>query len=172
MTLMNILLTGRPGIGKTTVIRSVLEKLDMDAAGGFWSQEIRREGKRVGFSIVTLSGESGILAHVDLDRGPRVGRYIVNVADIRDIAIPSIAEARRDGKIIVIDEIAKMELCVPQFETEVVDCLSTGKTLGTVQMGGGKFVSEIKKRPDVTLVEITHSNRVAMPERILRMLST
>ncbi|MHA1959921.1 MAG: NTPase [Candidatus Thorarchaeota archaeon] len=170
MVRKNILLTGRPGVGKSTVIRSVLMNLEGDVAGGFWSEEIRKKGKRVGFAIVTLSGEKGILAHIDLRSGPRVGRYFVNVADIKEIAIPSILKARRESRIIVIDEIAKMELCAPQFTDAVRDCLASRRTLATVQMRGDSFVNEVKTRPDVILLEVTYENRTAMPDRILEML--
>ena len=61
----NILLTGSPGIGKTTVIKKVIAELNPALVGGFWSTEIRRGSKRIGFAIKTIDGEEGILAHKD-----------------------------------------------------------------------------------------------------------
>jgi len=42
---MNLLLTGHPGVGKTTIIRSLIEKLKLPA-GGFYTEEIREDGMR------------------------------------------------------------------------------------------------------------------------------
>ncbi|MFQ6001621.1 MAG: nucleoside-triphosphatase, partial [Anaerolineae bacterium] len=72
-----ILLAGRPGVGKTTVIKQVVEMLGGEA-GGFYTEEIRQGGRRLGFKIITLEGEEGVLAHVDIKGAPRVSKYGVN----------------------------------------------------------------------------------------------
>jgi nucleoside-triphosphatase len=64
---MKLLLTGPPGIGKTTVIQKILAGIEF-SAGGFCTHEIRRGG------LKTLEGEKGILAHIDHRGGYRVGR--------------------------------------------------------------------------------------------------
>ncbi|MFX1262525.1 MAG: NTPase [Promethearchaeota archaeon] len=166
----NIVLTGRPGIGKSTVIRKVIHALGLDSVDGFWSSEIREKNRRVGFSINTLSGETGILAHVDLGRGPRVGKYHVNIEDLESLAIPTLAKARDLRKIIVIDEIASMELYSPQFAPEVRRCLDTGRVLATLQQRRGSFQNEVRNRNDVDLIEITFANRNAIPEEVLSRL--
>ncbi|MFW9862420.1 MAG: NTPase [Candidatus Thorarchaeota archaeon] len=163
----NVLLTGRPGIGKSTVVKKIIHGLKPDSADGFWSAEIRENNRRVGFSINTLSGETGILAHVDLERGPRVGKYRVNIRDLESLAIPTLVNAREFGKIIVIDEIASMELCAPQFAPEVRRCLDTGRVLATLQQRRGVFHDEIRARSDVDLIEITVANRDSLPVEVL-----
>ena len=166
----NIVLTGRPGIGKSTVIRKIIHALDPESADGFWSSEIREKNRRVGFSINTLSGETGILAHVDLRRGPCVGKYRVNIEDLESLAIPTLVEARKLGKIIVIDEIASMELCSHQFAPEVRRCLDTGRAIATLQRRRGSFQDEVRNRNDVDLIEITLANRNAIPAQALSTL--
>ncbi len=51
-----VLLTGRPGCGKTTLIKRVVNELAVPA-GGFYTEEIRERGERVGFKIITLDGQ-------------------------------------------------------------------------------------------------------------------
>ena len=51
---MNILVTGRPGTGKSTLIRKVIEGLGVPA-GGFVTAELRQTGMRVGFEVRDLS---------------------------------------------------------------------------------------------------------------------
>jgi nucleoside-triphosphatase len=167
----NIVLTGRPGIGKSTVIRKIVHALKRDSVDGFWSAEIRERNRRVGFSINTLSGKIGILAHVDLKRGPRVGKYRVNIGDIESVAIPTLVRAREHGKIIIIDEIASMELYSPQFAPEVRMCLDTGRVIATLQQRRGGFQDEVRARTDVHLIEITLENRDSLVVEVLSRLT-
>jgi nucleoside-triphosphatase len=73
---MKLLLEGRPGVGKTTAVERIAALL-RDAGvpvSGFVTREIRKGGQRVGFSLVTLDGEQGTLACVDLPGPPRIGK--------------------------------------------------------------------------------------------------
>lgn len=166
----NVILTGSPGIGKSTVIKKIIHALGQDNVDGFWSSEIREKNRRIGFSINTLSGETGILARVDLKTGPRVGKYHVNLEGLESLAIPALVRARNLGKIIVIDEIASMELYSPQFAPEVRRCLDTGRVLATLQQRHGSFQDEVRNRRDVEIIEITLANRNAIPAEILSRL--
>ncbi|MFW9927710.1 MAG: NTPase [Candidatus Thorarchaeota archaeon] len=166
----NILLTGRPGIGKTTAIRRITEKIEPIRVGGFFSYEIRESGKRVGFAIETFSGEKGILAHVNLNTRYRVGKYQVSVEDIDSVIIPELQKAREEKEIIIIDEIAKMELFSKMFAPEVRKCLDTGRVVGTIQERRVPFLDEVKHRPDVSILELTPSNRDAIPMQVLSIL--
>jgi nucleoside-triphosphatase len=49
---------------------------------GFFTREIKEQGKRVGFSIITIDGKKGVLAHEDIRDRPKVGKYGVNLHDI------------------------------------------------------------------------------------------
>ncbi|MFX1603336.1 MAG: NTPase [Promethearchaeota archaeon] len=167
----NILLTSRPGMGKTTVIRRIVDELGVEKAEGFWSNEIRERNRRVGFEITTLSGRRGVLAHVELAGRPRVGKYGVNVEDIERVAIPALIRARESNRIIVIDEIASMELCSRRFAPEVRRCLDTRRVLATLQQRRGGFLDEIRARQDSVLLELTLSNRDQMPLKVLNLLS-
>ena len=54
------LLTGRPGTGKTSLIKKAAAKMG-NSAGGFYTEEIRSGGARLGFRLVTLDGEAAVL---------------------------------------------------------------------------------------------------------------
>lgn len=68
----NILLTGDPGVGKTTLIQKVVQDLSGNA-GGFYTKEIRENSRRIGFEIVTFSGRRGILASTKIRSPLNVG---------------------------------------------------------------------------------------------------
>ena len=103
----NILFTGLPGCGKSTIIEKIVQRINRPSTG-FFTREIRDKGRRVGFSITTLDGQQGILAHIDIRSHIRVGRYGVNIRDIEKIAVPSM-RPENDNVILVVDEIGKME---------------------------------------------------------------
>ncbi|MHA2199865.1 MAG: nucleoside-triphosphatase [Candidatus Thorarchaeota archaeon] len=167
----NILLTGRPGTGKTTAIRKIVENLTPKTARGFLSYEMREQGRRVGFAIETLSGKTGTLAHIDLKTGFRVSKYQVCVEDIDSIIIPELEEARESNSLIIIDEIARMELFSKFFAPEVRRCLETGRVIGTIQERRGPFLDEVRRRSDVKILELTLSNRNDIPKQVLGLLN-
>jgi len=71
-----LFVTGRPGIGKTTVLLNATEKLKARGyiVGGMISREVRQNGSRVGFELVDLkTTEKGWLAHINQPIG-QIGR--------------------------------------------------------------------------------------------------
>ena len=165
-----ILLAGRPGVGKTTIIKEVVDRLG-GQAGGFYTAEIRERGRRLGFQIVTLDGEEGILAHVNIRGSPRVSRYGVNLQDLEGVGVAGLERALERGQYIVIDEIGKMELHSARFREVVIEAVESEKVvLATVMAGPHPWVDALKARPEVILLQVTEANRGGMAERILEML--
>jgi nucleoside-triphosphatase len=167
-----ILLTGRPGVGKTTVVRKVLDRWEA-GAGGFYNQEIREEGRRTGFRLVTLDGERGILASVNISSPHRVGKYGVDLSDLENVGVEALVRAVQQSgvSLIVVDEIGKMELFSSAFREAVEVAFDSPKqVLATVMARSQPWVDAIKARPNVTLVEVTTLNRCTLPEQILHGL--
>lgn len=155
----NILLTGPPRIGKTTAAMAIASTLGSDA-GGFYTDEIRERGKRKGFRITSLDGDSGILAHVDIKGGPRVGRYGVNVSEVERVGIEAIRRAVRSGKVVVVDEIGAMELLSKPFKLTILEALDSAcPVIATIRQTWDPFTDSIKSRADVSLITLTIDNR-------------
>ncbi len=104
-----ILLTGRPGCGKTTLIQRVVKNLALPA-GGFYTKEIRRRGVRVGFKLITLGGKEAVFADVNFKTSERVGKYGLDLAKLETVGVPAIHEAISAQQLVVIDEIGPMEI--------------------------------------------------------------
>ena len=162
----NIFVTGRPGVGKTTLIRSVLTELDVDA-GGFTTVEVRDGGQRIGFDIVALDGERGVLARHDLVSPYRVSRYGVNKDDLESIGVPAIQRAVAENELVVMDEIGRMELCSDRFMHAVRAALdSTVPVLGTIQDHRNTFLDAVRDRGDIRVITVTEFNRDDLAETI------
>ena len=164
----HLLLTGRPGVGKTTVIMRLAEQLANRRVAGFYTQEIREGGRRQGFRATTFSGEIIILAHTQIRSRQRVGRYGVVVAAFEQLVLP---ELRRPCDAVIIDEIGKME-CFSSPFVDAVRGLLDGSTpvTATVAASGGGFIAEAKARSDVEVWEVTQANRDELPQRLAKRL--
>lgn len=165
-----ILLTGRPGVGKTTVIKTVVERLG-GRAGGFYTAEIREGGRRQGFKIITLDGREGILSHVQIKGSPRVSRYGVNLTDLEDIGVEALRQAIAESDLVVVDEIGKMELFSEEFRRAVMEAIESEKVvLGTVMATRHPWVDQLKALPQVTVLEATRDNREQMIPVVMELL--
>lgn len=168
---MNLLLTGRPGVGKTTVIKRVLEALKVPATG-FYTREIRGPRGRLGFEAITLDGRRCTLAHVNFKSFYRVSKYGVDVSTFEETIVPSIdPDLHPHAALIVIDEIGKMECFSDRFCKTVIRALDSSKpVLGTITLGGNAFIEGIKRRSDVEIILVTLENRDRLPAVILGKL--
>ena len=166
----NILICGPPGVGKTTLIKKILKNINLKA-GGFYTEEIRERSNRVGFKIISLDNQEGILAHIRVKGMKRVGRYGVNIYDLENIGVKSLSQALRDDDLIIIDEIGKMEIFSDKFKEKVLDCLHSEKfVLATIGIGGDKYISRIKERNDVTVFKMNRENGDELMDKVLSLI--
>jgi nucleoside-triphosphatase len=166
----NILLTGRPGCGKTTLIQRVIAQLNTPL-GGFYTQEMRVGGAREGFKMIAFDGQEGILAHVKFPGPPRVGRYGVNLDALAAVGVASIQRALQRDALIVIDEIGPMELFSAAFCQGVTAALdSINPVFGSVVWRSRPFSDQVKARPDVTVIEVNAGNRDQLAAEVLTLL--
>ncbi len=164
-----VVITGRPGVGKTTLFRRVVERLQASGVrvGGFICPEVRVGGRRIGFRIVSLDGSmEAWLARIEGCDGPRVGRYRV-CREAEDVARNAVDTAIRSADLIAIDEIGPMELRSPGIRSAILDALMSGKP--------GLFVAHLRlSDPEVLPLlrregvwfTVTLENRDTLPNRV------
>jgi nucleoside-triphosphatase len=166
-SLKNILLSGSPGCGKTTVIRRLIERLSDLRLSGFYTQEIRERGQRLGFLAVGLSGQQAVLAHVRSPSKLRVGRYGVEPERLQPLVQAELAKSAAEVDVFVIDEIGQMELHCPAFVERVPHLLSGPvPVVATVALKGSGLIAQVKAREDARLVQVAYANRDKLPEEL------
>jgi nucleoside-triphosphatase len=165
--------TGSPGIGKTTVVLKAVENLRARGClvGGMISRDVRSRAGRIGFELLDLeSGRKGSLASVNQNEGPRVGKYRVNMEDLARIGAGSILQAIANADVIIIDEIGPMELLSPDFVQAVLKALDSGKPIiCTVhwKMKDG-LIDKIRLREDVETYVVTNDSRDRLDELLVQ----
>jgi nucleoside-triphosphatase len=173
----NVLITGLPGCGKSTLVTRVVDNLRAQGiqVGGISTPEFRGAGGlRGGFLIRDIAtGAEQIMAAVDLPSHIQVGRYGVDGEAIRAIGVSAINQAVVAADIVIIDEIGKMELAVPEFANSVVAAFDSAKpVLGTIGLYlTSPLAAAVKKRPDVTVLTLRRGDQEAVYRRVLDLLA-
>ncbi len=154
----HIILTGLPGVGKTTLVKRLIE--GMTGIRGFLTEEIRDKGVRVGFKLLTLSGREVILAYFGFPSPYKVGKYGVNLAGFEEVGIRELEEGiDQKSPLLVVDEIGKMELFSKKFVSVLEKALDESRLIATMGNIKHPVVNAIRKRSDVEIVEVTLQNR-------------
>lgn len=164
------LLTGRPGTGKTSIIKQAVAGMKGEA-GGFYTEEIRSRGVREGFRLVTLDGQSVILAHINIHSPYLVSKYGVDIDSLDRVGVSALHQAAQQCDLVVIDEIGKMELFSASFRDAVLQIISSGKkVLGTIMLNPHPWADAIKRQPQVNLIEVTRYNHHQVLEELREWL--
>jgi nucleoside-triphosphatase len=164
----NLLITGLPGVGKTTLIRRLHEALKNFHPVGFYTAEIREGGMRKGFELVNFEGKRGVLSHVNIKSRYRIGRYKVDVSGFEDF-LDGISFFDPSSRMVMVDEIGKMECLSSQFNRMMKEILDSERwVIATVALKGSGLITEVKQRRDIKLYQITLINRDGLFSEILK----
>ena len=164
------LVTGPPGIGKSTLVSKVVFGVRSKGfgVGGCLTREVKKGRERTGFRIVDLlTGSEGELASVN-GLGPRVGKYRVNLSSLSTLGAGSLMRAAEVADLIVIDEVGPMELTSQEFRKGVRACLASGKPMFVVLHESMKdpLMTEITDAPNAKLIELTLHNREGVSDEL------
>jgi nucleoside-triphosphatase len=170
----NFLITGLPGIGKTSLIIKLAELLKDALPAGFYTKEIREEGIRKGFDLIDFNGEHSILAHIDLKSPFKIGKYGVDVSAFDAYLNAADFPSTKSG-VVIIDEIGRMECFSKLFQDIVIKLLDSDKIfIASIALRGDHFIEQIKARKDVQLSVILRDSRDELAQtlasRILKSL--
>nr|WP_279538075.1 nucleoside-triphosphatase [Paenibacillus turpanensis] len=162
------LLTGKPRMGKTTMIKKLINEIGSEMCGGFYTEEITNSNDRIGFRCVSVNGESVEIANVESPSKTRIGRYGVDIEAFENFAINILQDALSSKKIIVIDEIGFMQMLSTSFQKIIQDIISDNNiVLGTVPLDSHPEIDKIKYLKKVKIIGVNDFNRNAIPEYLV-----
>ncbi len=172
---MKELLTGIPGVGKSTVLREVLKGYKGQIRGVI-TEEIRdSEGKRVGFEVVNFKKDQKLLAHkTSVVSDSSIGDYKVDIGVIEQFVVPELEKGITGfGGLVIVDEIGRMQALSKTFLMTLENLFdSDAHILATIVYDPEPWSLQYKHRSDVTVIEVTEQNRNLLPEQILLKLKT
>ena len=165
----NILITGLPGVGKTTLINKIVSNLSEYSVKGFYTSEIREKEVRKGFKVISLNGQVRILSHVNIQSRFNVGKYGVDIAGFESL-LEGINLLSPKSDLVVLDEIGKMECFSNKFRRLVSRLLNSEIILlATIAARGTPYIEEIKQRNDIQLFKMSRENRDILKSHLIRV---
>ncbi|MBP7409918.1 nucleoside-triphosphatase [Methanoculleus sp. 10] len=164
----NLLITGQPGSGKTTLIRRLAERFAGCSPVGFYTAEVREGGVRVGFDLVSLAGDRRSFARTGYPGHCRVGRYGVDIEGFEEF-LSSVPFTAPGVRLVIVDEIGKMECCSGVFHRVIREVLdAAAPCVATIAQRGAPGFDRIRTRADVRVVKVTRSNRDSLLPEVER----
>ncbi len=176
---VKVAITGRPGIGKTTIFGKVVEMLRASGArvDGFMCPEVRVHGRRIGFDILDLvTGDRVPLSRLCTLAGGhaivgRVGRYCV-FQDAGSFGCRVLRRALGAADIVGVDEVGPMELMVRELRNCIYEVLENNN-VNALLVVHRRVVRDLTKRfgRDLKVFWVDESNRNTLPNIIYNILT-
>jgi nucleoside-triphosphatase len=167
---LRIAVTGTPGVGKSTLVREIVESLQGKGRykiGGVMATDKRVKDRKVGFELLDLgSGARGMLAD-ETGTGPQLGKYKVRLDDLDNVGAKALEDAL-GSDLIVVDEVGPMELSSRRFIAAVEKALSSDKPLLVVLHEWSPHPISKKIRKNFKVITVTRENRGVLAEEITR----
>lgn len=162
----NLFIAGKPGCGKTTLIKEVCLPAG-GRVGGFYTEEMKSGPERRGFLLKTFDGKEGVLAMKGMKSPVKLNKYGIDLNVLEEIGVVSLLAALRDKEIIVIDEIGSMEIVSDIFRKTLFVCLSSNKkVLATIRYNSQPFTDEVKRMGDTSLLCLSRENAGAVKNEV------
>ena len=165
----HLFLTGEKQVGKSTLLRRLIEAKKLDCAG-YETQAFFIGGERRGFTL-----------HGRIEMPPFENDCIccVRIHQRKSIAIPEVFDHNGvsilteslacQSPYLLMDEIGKLECGAERFCAQVLEALDGSKrVLGVLQQCDAPLPDAIKARPDVTVLTVTPENRDELLAAILQ----
>ena len=175
-------ITGLPRSGKSAVLDKVVSMLaeerskssDSKVIGGMRCEAIIENGERVGYACIDIAtGESGVMAHREIDSRTRILGYGIDPTEIDRVGVPAIRNAVGNCEVLVIDEVGKFTVESEDFVDAVREALEYDMpTLLTLhKKSRHPLLQDIRRRDDGRILEVTPVNRALLPYKVLKLIS-
>ncbi len=122
----NFAITGRRGIGKSTTLQRILERVTWLRIARFATVRVEEQGQHVGYALQDPYGGQEVFAHREWAGPVRIGRWGYEPA-VFDRAARKLQRALGDYDALAFDEIGFMEDEAPEFRRALRAWLQSDK---------------------------------------------
>lgn len=163
--MMKVAITGKSGVGKTSLCEKLFEKLRHKMSiTGFVTKEVREKGMRTGFKLINLvTGQQAWLAKVG-EGHVKIGKYAVLVEEFERFLL----DINWDGELVVVDELGPMEFKSKIFSKIISDLLAKENLLFVIHQTFHDFLIE-RIRKEFTVYTLTEQNRSLLLDEISKV---
>ena len=160
----HLFLTGRKQVGKSTILRKLLENY---------------EGVPAGFRTLRIPNEEGCSVHMfapgetEFTDANRVfyrhkGVLYLDIADFDRIGCNLLAKSK-GVPLILMDELGPTEVNAQKFRRAVWETLNEAvHVYGVLQMAESDFLDQVASRDDVLVINVTEENRDELPSLLVQ----
>lgn len=153
-----VFITGSVGVGKTTLVKQLMLQHAF-SIGGFYTEEVRQDGRRQGFKLITFDGKEGIFSLKGMKSQHKLGKYGVDVGVLETIGVSAMLDGLKNKKIVVIDEIGSMEILSKKFHETLMQCLlSDAYVLATMRYKSQPFSDDLNRLDNKKIFVLTRDN--------------
>jgi nucleoside-triphosphatase len=155
----NIVITGQVGVGKTTMVKHLLQQLSNDWAG-YFTERILDGKTTIAHQMVTSDGREEIFAHRDWTHLPQIGPMGVRLEVFENLGVSILRQARQTSKLIVMDELGFMEEKARHFIQEVITCFDCPvPVVAVIKERAANHWDILMSRQDYWILTVTHQDR-------------
>ncbi|POZ88087.1 MULTISPECIES: nucleoside-triphosphatase [Petrotoga] len=171
----NIFLTGSIGVGKSTIIRKVINQLSLHVCGF----SVDREGKKNSWNAFYLV-EVSSFNNGDRSKKSKYNRFAfrkdesknweINIQVFDKIGVQLLTNID-DADLVIMDELGRFELTAFKFQKKVEEVLNSDKpVLGVIKDESNTFLDRIRNRKDVRIFRVTLENREEVYKEVLSLI--
>ena len=160
-----IFLTGKNGVGKSTLCDKVLQNTKF-SFGGFKTLPVLDGQKLKGFKIRDIeTGDEEEIAYFD-------DKFLIHpvVGGFENLGVKSLKNAFEHKELVVMDELGFLESEAESFKNTVFEVLKSGKmVIGVMKIDRNEFLDEVRKY--VEILQVNEENRDILPQELRRIFN-
>lgn len=169
---MIILLTGEPGVGKSTLIEKLVKQYAEPASWVVTAGIPRPEGGRAGFSALNSEGVTRTISHkTDIDSDVIIGENHVDLEAVEAMFATALENAlTNNDTLTIVDEIGPIQLLSPAFTNTLHRVFAEGADLVATIHYSDERLRKYRESPGVLLIQVSKESRDELVDILLLIL--